>query len=104
MLNTDTDKNTNNDNSEEELEDPNSYYLILFGTLTIDEATSISVELANKACAYLLTIISTEPTTETNPFNYNTTTAALRYTSMVFIGIIIDTSALKKSMAGYGQF
>jgi len=104
MLNTDTNKNTNNDNSEEELEDPNGYYLTLFRTLTIDEATSISVELANKAYAYLLTIISTEPTTEINPFNYNTTTAALRYTSTVFMGIIINTSTLKKSMAGYGQF
>jgi len=104
VLNTDTDKNTNNNNSEEELEDPNSCYLILFGTFTIDKATSISVELANKACIYLLTIISTEPTTETNPFNYNTITAALRYTSTVFMGIIIDTSALKNFMAGYRQF
>jgi len=102
VLNTDTNKNTNNNNSKEELEDPNGYYLILFGTLTIDEVTSISVELANKACTYLLTIISMEPTTETDPFNYNITTAALRYTSTVFMGIIIDTSALKKSMAGYG--
>jgi len=38
---------------------------------------------------------------ETNPFNYNTTTAALRYTSIVFIGIMIDISALKKFMASY---
>jgi len=104
VLNTDTNKNTNNDNSEEELEDPNSCYLILFGTFTTDEATSISIELANKACAYLLTIISMEPTTETDPFNYNIITAALRYTSTVFMGIIIDTGALKKSMAGYRQF
>jgi len=102
VLDTDADKNTNNNNSKEELEDPNSYYLTLFRTLTTDEVTSISVELANKAYAYLLTATSIEPTTETNPFNYNTTTAALRYTSTVFIGIIIDTSALKKSMAGYG--
>jgi hypothetical protein len=101
MLDIDANKNTNNDNSEEELEDPDSYYLILFRTLTIDEATSISVELANKACTYLLTTTSTEPTTETNPFNYNITTAALRYTSIVFIGIIINTSALKKSIASY---
>jgi len=102
MLDIDANKNTNNNNSEEELEDPNSYYLILFGTLTTDEATSISVELANKAYAYLLTITSIEPTTETNPFNYNITTAVSRYTSMVFMGIIINTSTLKKSMAGYG--
>jgi len=104
VLNTDTNKNTNNDNSEEELEDPNGCYLILFRTLTTDKATSISIELANKACAYLLTIIFIEPTTETDPFNYNIITAALRYTSTVFMGIIINTSALKKSTAGYGQF
>jgi hypothetical protein len=102
MLDTDANKNPNNNNSEEELEDPNGCYFILFRTLTTDEVTSISVELANKACAYLLTVTSTEPTTETNPFNYNTTTAASRYTSIVFIGIIINTSALKKSIASYG--
>jgi hypothetical protein len=101
VLDIDTNKNTNNNNSEEKLEDPNSCYLILFRTLTIDKATSISVELANKACAYLLTATSIEPTTETNLFNYNITTAALRYTSIVFIGIIINTSALKKSIASY---
>jgi len=101
MLDIDANKNTNNDNSKEELEDPNGYYLILFGTLTIDKATFISVELANKAYAYLLITTSTEPTTETNPFNYNIITAALRYTSTVFIGIIIDTSVLKKSTASY---
>jgi len=101
MLDIDANKNTNNNNSEEELEDPNGCYFILFGTLIIDKATFTSVELANKACAYLLTVTSMEPTTETNPFNYNITTAVSRYTSMVFMGIIINTSALKKSMAGY---
>jgi hypothetical protein len=101
VLDIDANKNTNNNNSEEELEDCNGYYLILFRTLTIDKATSISVELANKAYAYLLTVTSIEPTTETNPFNYNITTAALRYTSIIFIGVIIDTSVLKKSIASY---
>jgi len=101
VLDTDTNKNTNNNNSKEELEDPNGYYLILFRTLTIDEVTSISVELANKAYAYLLTATSIKPTMETDPFNYNITTVASRYTSTVFIGIMINTSALKKSIAGY---
>jgi len=101
VLDIDANRNTDNNNSEEELEDPDGYYLILFGTLTIDEVTSISAELANKACAYLLTVTSMEPTTETNPFNYNTITAALRYTFTVFMGIIINTGALKKSIAGY---
>jgi len=104
MLDIDANKNTNNNNSKEELEDPNSYYLILFRTLTIDKATSISIELANKACAYLFIVTSIEPTMETDPFNYNITTAALRYTSIVFMGIMINTSALKKSIAGYRQF
>jgi len=104
VLDIDANKNTNNNNSEEELEDPNGCYLISFRTFTIDKATFISVELANKAYAYLLTATSTEPTIETDPFNYNTTTAVLRYTSTVFIGIIINTSVLKKFMAGYRQF
>jgi hypothetical protein len=56
VLDIDANKNTNNNNSKEELEDPNGYYLILFRTLTIDKVTSISVELANKAYAYLLTV------------------------------------------------
>jgi len=102
VLDIDANKNTNNNNSEEKLEDPNGYYLILFRTFTTDKATSISVELANKAYAYLLTATSMEPTTETDLFNYNITTAALRYTSTVFIGIMINTSALKKFIAGYG--
>jgi len=104
VLDTDTNKNTNNNNSKEELEDPNSYYLTLFRTLTLNKATSISIELANKAYTYLLTATSMEPTIETNLFNYNTTTAALRYTSIVFIEIMINTSTLKKSMASYRQF
>jgi len=104
VLDIDANKNTNNNNSKEELEDPNSCYLILFGTLTIDEVTSISIELANKAYAYLFTTTSIKPTTEANLFNYNIITAVSRYTSTVFMGIIINTSTLKKSMAGYGQF
>jgi hypothetical protein len=34
---------------------------MLIKTLTIDKAASISVELANKACAYLLTINTIKP-------------------------------------------
>jgi len=53
-----------------------------------------------------LTIESTiEPYTETNPFTYNTaTTIAPQYTSTVFMGIIINTGASRKSTAGYSQF
>jgi len=48
---------------------------------------------------------TTEPYTETNLFAYNMAiTIALRYTLTVFIGIIINTGALRKSIAGYSQF
>jgi len=43
----------------------------------MEEATSISVELANKACIYLLTALelTIETYIETNPFAYNTAIA-----------------------------
>jgi len=42
---------------------------------------------------------------ETNPFTYNTaTTIVLQYTLTVFIGIIINIGASRKSTAGYNQF
>ena len=46
----------------------------------MEEATSISVELANKACTHLLTALeltmesTTEPYIETDPFAYSTAT------------------------------
>jgi len=43
-----------------------------------------------------------EPYTEINLFAYNTAiTIALRYTLTVFIRIIINIGALRKSIAGY---
>ena len=48
---------------------------------------------------------TTEPYTETDPFAYSTAIIiALWYTLTVFIGIIINIGALRKSIAGYGQF
>jgi hypothetical protein len=79
----------------------------------------MSTELANKACAHLLTTptdaidtateayahLLTTPTdaTEANLFVYSMT-AKSRYTSTVFIGIIVDTDAFKKSTTSYKQF
>jgi hypothetical protein len=79
----------------------------------------VSTELANKACAHLLTAptdaidtateacayLLTTPTdaTEANLFVYSTT-AKSRYTSTVFIRIMVNTGASKKSTAGYRQF
>ena len=63
------------------------------------------MELANKACAYLFTasVDIIDPTIITDPFVYSITVKSC-YTSTVFIGIMIDTSASKKSTAGYRQF
>ena len=47
------------------------------------------------AYRYIVTTINTDP------FTYNMT---LYYTSIKFIGVIIDTRASKYYMAGYGQF
>jgi len=50
----------------------------------------------------LTTEPATEPYTETNLFAYNTaTTIASRYTLTIFMGIMIDTGALRKSTASY---
>ena len=43
------------------------------------------------------------PTITTDPFIYSMT-AKLYYTSIVFMGIMINIGVFKKSIAGYGQF
>jgi hypothetical protein len=83
----------------------------------------VNAELANKACAHLLItpIDATDPATEAcahllitptnatdliteaNLFVYSTTTKS-RYTSTVFIRIMVNTSVFKKSTADYKQF
>jgi hypothetical protein len=83
----------------------------------------VSAELANKACAHLLTALTdatnttikacahlltalidaTDPITEADLFVYSTTTKS-RYTFTVFIRIIVNTSVFKKSIASYRQF
>ena len=46
-----------------------------------------------------------EPYIETDPFAYNMAiTIASQYTLTVFMGIMIDISALYKSTASYSQF
>ena len=77
----------------------------------MEEVTSISIKLVNKAYIYLftaleLTIKSTiELYTETDPFTYNIAIAiALQYTLTVFMGIIINIGTLYKSIVSYSQF
>ena len=81
-------------------------YLITFRDLTPNEATSTYTKLANKAFSYLLTIINTTEITtilNTNPFVYNASTK-LYYTSTIFMRIMINIGALRKSTASYSQF
>ena len=84
---------------------PSTTYLTTFGDLTSEEATSTCIELANKAFSHSLTVINTTETTtpNTDPFAYNASTKS-HYTSTVFMGIMIDTRASRKSIAGYSQF
>ena len=63
------------------------------------------MELANKAYTHLF-IASVDiigPTITTEPFAYSII-VKLCYTSIVFMGIIIDTSISKKSTTSYRQF
>ena len=62
----------------------------------MEKTTSISVKLANKAYIHLLTALkltiesAIKLYTKTNPFTYNIAiTITSRYTSIVFIGIMI---------------
>jgi hypothetical protein len=80
-------------------------YFTTYGDLALAKAYSMSIELANKAFSHSLTVedTTTDLPLNTNPFAYNTTTSS-RYTLTVFIGIMIDIGAVRKSTAGYGQF
>jgi hypothetical protein len=90
-------------NYEKELE--STTYLMTFGELTPSEATSMSTILANKAFSHSLTLEDvTEPTLATDPFTYTLNTSSSWYTLDVFLGIVVNTGASKKSTASYGQF
>ena len=76
-------------------------YYTLYGKIELDNVTTISLELANKVCNHAVItidiIIDAFPI-NTDLFAYNMT---LYYTSIKFIGIMIDTRAFKYSIAGY---
>jgi len=76
-------------------------YYTLYGEIELDNVTAIALELANRVYSYAVTTINTITDafyTKTDPFTYNIT---LRYTSIKFIGVIIDTRASKRSTVGY---
>jgi len=79
-------------------------YYTLYNEIELDNITATALELANKACSHAVitinTIIDVFPT-NIYLFTYNIT---LYYTSIKFMGIMIDTRASKHSIAGYSQF
>jgi hypothetical protein len=76
-------------------------YYTLYSKIKLDKATAIALELANRVYSHVVitinTIIDTFPT-NIDPFIYNIT---LYYTSIKFIGIIINIGASKRSIVGY---
>ena len=65
----------------------------------------INAILANKAFSHLLILKDiTKPILTTDPFIYILNTFSSRYTLDVFLGIIVNTRASRKSIASYSQF
>jgi len=76
----------------------------LYSEIELDNATAIALELANRAYSHVVITINTIIdvfTTNTDLFVYNIT---LCYTSIKFMGVMINTGASKCSIVGYGQF
>ena len=70
-----------------------------------NKVTSISTALANKAFSYLLILKNiTKPILTTDPFIYTLNTFSSQYTLDMFLGIIINIKASRKSIASYSQF
>jgi D-alanyl-lipoteichoic acid acyltransferase DltB (MBOAT superfamily) len=65
----------------------------------------VNTELANKACAHLVTAPTdaTGPATKADLFVYSITTKS-HYTSTVFVGIMVNIGVFKKFITGYKQF
>jgi hypothetical protein len=80
-------------------------YFITFRDIASDKATSISMELADKAFNHLLTAADAMTTVAPSDdlFTYSTNIRS-RYTSTIFMGIMVDIGASTKSIAGYGQY
>ena len=77
-------------------------YLIAFGKLMPNKVTSISAILANKAFSYLLILKDiTKFILTTDPFIYILNIFSSWYTLDIFLGIIINTGASRKSITSY---
>ena len=85
-------------------DDQTTVYYTSYGEIELNNTTAIISELANRVYSYTVTAINTITDvffTNIDLFIYNIT---LYYTSIKFIGIIIDTKASKYSIVGYSQF
>ena len=85
-------------------DDQATAYYTLYGEIEPDNVTAIALKLANRVYSYIVTTIDTIIDaffTNIDLFIYNTT---LYYTSIKFMGVMIDTRALKRFIAGYSQF
>ena len=85
-------------------DDQATAYYTLYSEIKPDNATTIVLELANRVYSHAVITINTTTDafpTNTDPFAYNTTSY---YTSIKFMGIIIDIKTSKHSTAGYSQF
>ena len=85
-------------------DDQTTVYYTLYGEIELNNITAIALELANRVYNYAVTTINITTDvflTDIDPFIYNIT---LYYTSIKFMGIIIDIKASKYSTAGYSQF
>ena len=71
----------------------------------LNKVTFINTVLANKAFSYLLILKDiTKSTLTTNPFIYTLNTPSSQYTSDIFLGIIVNIKASRKSIVSYSQF
>ena len=67
-----------------------------------NKTTFINTVLVNKAFNHLLILEDiTKPILTTDPFTYTLNTPSSWYTLDVFLGIIVDTEASRKSIASY---
>ena len=76
-------------------------YYTLYGEIKPNNITATALKLANRAYSHTVITINTTIDaffTNIDPFAYNTT---LYYTSIKFIGIIINTKASKYFIVGY---
>ena len=79
-------------------------YITSYSEINSNNAVLTVTELANRACRHALTYDNEASSIEDNDLFTYTSVTILRYTSTKFIGVIIDTGASQRSIAGYGQY